>query len=535
MNDKNNETHQYDSCSAKGICSVEPRTSSLQEVLITYLKLLAFYSIELKKFGGQNNDVQKIILNTISTLMNKLETANEQFNQSLINLKTILSETKKTYLEVCKENNYSPKDISNNIKLEDKIDLTELIKEGSKEFNSRIESLSKETKDLFEIVLFVVKSLAINTIELQEYSENNNIINEAYENILTLLNLLNDNNEEISNIIDTIKSGAKINSKIEKEINKEKVERFGEPEKTEVSISTRNNNAILVTGNNLIDLENLLEFTKDKNIDIYTNGELIVAHTYPKFKKYPNLIGHYGKGKESCLLDFSSFKGAILITKHSVENIDYLYRGRLFTTDSFVPNGASKIINNDYTTLIEAAYNSKNFKDEDKGIKIQVGYSQEEINEKLSHIIREKEKYQHIVFICKDNHNDKNKNYFKNLLKNMPENTLAITFYIHKDCKNCINLKGIVDYNMIYPIIDKLQEIFIGLQYDISIFISKCDKHTVSKIISFREHGIKDIYLSMCTPIILNPNLIETLKKHFWIRTAEQPLNDIKTISENLT
>ena len=83
--------------------------------------------------------------------------------------------------------------------------------------------------------------------------------------------------------------------------------------------------------------------TKDKNIDVYTHGEMIIAHTYPKFREYKHLIGHFGVGVENCLLDFATFPGAILITKYAVENIEYLYRGRLFTMDSFVPKGAIKM------------------------------------------------------------------------------------------------------------------------------------------------------------------------------------------------
>ena len=68
------EDYQYDSCVSKGICSIGPRTSSLQEILVMYLKLLAFYTLELKNFGGHNKDAEIVILDTISTLMSNLET-----------------------------------------------------------------------------------------------------------------------------------------------------------------------------------------------------------------------------------------------------------------------------------------------------------------------------------------------------------------------------------------------------------------------------------------------------------------------------
>ena len=90
-------------------------------------------------------------------------------------------------------------------------------------------------------------------------------------------------------------------------------------------LSTRPNKAILVAGTNIQELKNVLDATKDKNIDVYTHGEMIVAYTYPKFGEYENLVGQFGKGIENCLLDFATFPGAILIARHSLENIEYLY------------------------------------------------------------------------------------------------------------------------------------------------------------------------------------------------------------------
>ena len=97
-----NEDYQYDSCISKGICSINPRTSSLREVLVMYLKLLAFYTLQLKHLGLKNNSTEDIILNTVSGLMSNLETGNEQFYQTLINLKLMILESIHTYKKYAK-------------------------------------------------------------------------------------------------------------------------------------------------------------------------------------------------------------------------------------------------------------------------------------------------------------------------------------------------------------------------------------------------------------------------------------------------
>ena len=176
------EDYQYDSCISKGICSIGPRTSSLQEVLIMYLKLLTFYTIELQSFGGHNKDAKKIILDTISMLMQNLEYQNEQFEKLLINIKTLIINSKKTYIKLCKDKNIEPKYIKTNIKLDSKINnINALIKQGEKEFGERNECLSQERKSLLEIMGFVIKSLCINIVELESYSKDEEIANKAFE------------------------------------------------------------------------------------------------------------------------------------------------------------------------------------------------------------------------------------------------------------------------------------------------------------------------------------------------------------------
>ena len=92
-------------------------------------------------------------------------------------------------------------------------------------------------------------------------------------------------------------------------------------------------------------------------------NDMMLAHTFPKFSTYQHLRGQYGQGIENCLLDFATFPGPIILTKHSLHNIENFYRGRLFTTDyTSSPKGIIKIENNDFSDIIDSAKKSKGFK-----------------------------------------------------------------------------------------------------------------------------------------------------------------------------
>lgn len=528
------EDYQYDSCVYNGICSIGPRTSSLQEVLIMYLKLLAFYTIELQNLGGYNKDAKQIILDTISMLMQNLEYQNKQFEQLLINIKTLLIDSKKTYLKICKERNIDPKFIKTNIKLDNKINnINTLIKQGENEYAKRIEYLSPERKCLLEIIGLIINSLCINVVELDSYKENPELSKKGFNKILTLLNFLNYQDTDINNIIDEINISTNIDNQINKEIIKIKSKLYGEPQKKEVSQSTRPNKAILVAGSSLKELENILEYTKDKNIDIYTHGEMIQAHTYPKFtNNYPQLQGQFGMGVENCLLDFATFPGAIFITKFATESIEYLYRGRLFTSDYFVPKGAIKI-KNDYSPIIKSALDAKGFKRGKSRSSINVGDSLENIELKLEKLFKNLNKYNHIIIIGPESFNRKNRIYFEALIKNIPNNIFIINFGNNKEKDNVISLEGLTDFSRLYHIIDKINTNIENNSIDISIFISKCDRHTISNIIYLKNNGIKNIFLSQCSPIMLNPSLINVLTEYYDIIPTTNTEDDIKQITNS--
>lgn len=520
-----NEDYQYDSCISKGICSINPRTSSLREVLVMYLKLLAFYTLQLKHLGLKNNSTEDIILNTVSGLMSNLETGNKQFFQTLINLKLIILESIHTYQKVCKECGIKPKFIKTDIKLNKKLNITHLIQLGEKEFNQKLKMISTEKKNLFEIMFLVLKSICINLVELKSFGLNDSC---AYSEILYLLDTLNylDLSENI--LLKKINKGVEIDYYLFELLNNIRKEKYGEQIESEVSYTTRPNKAILVAGTNIQELKNVLDATKDKNIDVYTHGEMIVAYTYPLFRKYKNLVGQFGKGIENCLLDFATFPGAILIARHSLENIEYLYRGRLFTTDNFVPQGVVKISNNDYSPLINSALDAKGFKHGKERNFVKIGCNNDDFEQKMNYIMENIKQFKNILIIGTEEHTSEQKEYFDKLLKHISEKTLVISLSERHNIKNFIHINFAPNFYMIYKIFNKIKDVVKMNNVKIILFLAKCNKHTISNILNLKRLGLENIYLNKCTPIMLNPTLTNTLKTVYGVCPTTNPKQDAK-------
>lgn len=522
-----NEDYQYDSCISKGICSINPRTSSLREVLVMYLKQLAFYTLHLKYLGVKNNATEDIILNTLSGLMSNLETGNKQFYKTLINLKSIIIESKDTYKRICKTRNIIPKEIETNIKLSKKLSITDLIRLGEKEFAKKIKIVSEEKRTIFEIIFLVLKSICINLVELKSFNIEDNC---AYSEILYLLNTINFPDLSKRILIKKINKAVEIDYMLVKKLYKTRLEHFGEQIEGEVSYSTHKGKAILVAGTNIQELKQVLDATQNTEIDVYTHGEMIVAYTYPVFKKYKNLKGQFGKGIESCLLDFATFPGAILIAKHSLENIEYLYRGRLFTTDNFVPQGVIQIVENDYTPLLNSALAAKGFKTGKERESTKIGCDNKKLLDKLNHLIDNIKDYKNIIIFGTEELTKEQQEYFNNLVKNIKNDTFIISLSEQHGNKNSINIKSAPDFYMIYRILEYILPCALKNNIKISLFIAKCDKHTISNVINIKKLGVDNIFLSKCTPVMLNPTLTNTLKNLYGIVPTTVAPEDLKRI-----
>ena len=303
-----------------------------------------------------------------------------------------------------------------------------------------------------------------------------------------------------------------------------KIELFGDPHCKEVSLSTRPNKAILVSGSNFVELERVLEYTKDKSVDVYTHGEMIFAHSYSKFHHYPHLVGHFKSGADNYLSDFANFPGSIFIQKYTTENIEYLYRGRLFTTDFYRPKGVVKIEDNDFAPLVESALQAKGFKHGKSKSTIYVGMSFSDIDSKLEKFFAHADKYRSVILIAPEYSVPKNKKYFETMINNIPSDAFVISYSYKRDCENLAKLNAVSEFSSVYYVMEKLK----NLGKNISVFLLNYNIHTVSNIINFNKVYGANLFLVKDSPIRINPTLIPILKDNFGLKEISNPLDDIK-------
>ena len=211
-----------------------------------------------------------------------------------------------------------------------------------------------------------------------------------------------------------------------------KREAFGVPKQTEVSCTGEGRPGILVTGSDFRDLQLLLEQTKDKEIDIYTHGEMLSAHAYPQLRAYTHLKGQYGGSWQTQKEDFEQFRGPVLATSEGVFLPKNSYKDRLFTTNYAGIPGCTHIGEKDgqkdFSALIELARKAEAPKPADVPTRM-TGFGHEELfsqAEAVSAMIREG-KISRLAIVAGDDGRAKIRTYYTDLIKVMPDDAKVLT------------------------------------------------------------------------------------------------------------
>ncbi|MBR6127325.1 hypothetical protein IKQ21_06535 [bacterium] len=515
-----NEDYQYNSCTSRGICSVNPRTSSLQEILVLYLCLASYYAQQLEGTSYKNKKIKNLILNTISIMVSNPEFSENDFEAIVSGFNTEIPKLINEYEKICKEKDEKPVYLKTPIKFDESANIINSIRLGQQEYLKKTQTMSESMRDLLRIIFVMAKSICINILDLESFN-----IEKGYTLILKLLNTLNNNHteEELKEIIlDT----AKANNELLSLLAAAKAERYGIQRPKEVFYSTQKGKAILVVGSNIRELEIILEEFKEDDIGIYTHDEMILAHTYPKFEEYKNLKGQYGQGMENCLLDFATFPGPVILTRHSLYNVEHLYRGRLYTTDFAYSKGVIPIINYDFSKVREALDSTKGFKTGKICESEVVGFNFEETIKLIDEKIKSNN-FSNIFIVGLNGYTKEEREYFETLFKIVPQNILIISLSICATRDNIICLNSCFDSFKMVELSKTIPE-----RYNIktTLFFPNCDRHTISKMIYIASLKKTDIFVGKCTPITLNPNLITTISKFFGVKELSTPKKDLNII-----
>lgn len=324
---------------------------------------------------------------------------------------------------------------------------------------------------------------------------------------------------------------------------------YGNPEITNINIGVGDKPGILVTGHDLLDLEELLEQTKDQGIDIYTHSEMLPAHTYPKLKQYSHLVGNYGDAWWFQKDDMDTFNGPVLFTSNCLVPPKPEYKDKLFTTGAVGFDGITHIPSRepgekkDFSAIIKMAKTCDPPRELESG-HVTAGFGHHQVlalADKVIEAVKSGAIKRFIVMAgCDGRH--KTREYYTQVAKELPKDAVILTAgcakyrYNKLDMGDIDGIPRILDAGQcndsysLAVIAMELQKAF-GLDdindLPISFDIAWYEQKAVLVLLALLSLGIKNIRIGPTLPGFLSPGVAATLVEKFNIKPITTPAEDV--------
>ena len=519
------ETAGNKGCMFGGVCGKKPETANLQDLLIYVTKGLSEITTRLRSEG---KEVPAAIDRLITTnLFMTITNANFDDDRFIDRINATLSSRDELFEQLHDDTGLSDAASWQYRTAEErtlKADKVGVLDTGNEDLRS-----------LRELTLYGLKGMAA-------YNKHANILGYADTAIdaflqKALAKTLDDSlstDDLTSLVLETGSFGVKVMALLDTA----NTSTYGNPEITKVELGVRNNPAILISGHDLRDLEMLLEQTANTGVDVYTHSEMLPAHYYPAFKKYPHFAGNYGNAWWKQKEEFEAFNGPILLTTNCLVPPKESYKDRIYTTGSVGFSGCKHIDGEigetkDFSAIIEHAKKCPPPTQLERGDLVG-GFAHHQVlalADKVVDAVKSGAIKKFVVMAGCDGRSPA-RNYYTDFAKALPQDTVILTAGCAKYKYNKLPLGDIGgiprvldagqcnDSYSLALIALKLKEVF-GLndinQLPIVYNIAWYEQKAVIVLLALLSLGVKNIHLGPTLPAFLSPNVAKVLIENFGI------------------
>lgn len=532
------ETYKGMGCASRGVCGKDAGLSSLMDLLLYVTKgicvIRANFPVEELK-DEDNHFVYSSLFKTITNANFDADDIKRQIAKGMEIKNKLKSRAK-----------------SMNVRVPD-IDAV-MWNGGVPEYEKKAKTLGVLTeknvdiRSLSETILYGIKGIAAYMYHAEALGYSNKAVDRYVDEVMAALVM---KTLSIQQLTDLLLETGRVGLEAMKLLDKANTDTYGNPEMTRVNIGVRKNPGILVTGHDLRDLEELLEQTKGKGVDVYTHGEMLPVAAYPFFKQYEHYVGNYGNAWWKQAEEFAAFKGPILFTTNCIvppaENSTY--RNRIYTTGVASLKNSLHIDDRkegkpkDFSKIIEHAKHCAPPKELEYG-NIIIGFGHRQLSlffNKIMDAVNNGNIRQLVVMAGCDGRM-KSREYYTDFAQLLPSDTMILTAGCAKYRYNKLNLRSIdgmprvIDAgqcNDVYSIVLFLQRMKETMNVedinDLPVFynIAWYEQKSVIVLLALLYMGVRNIKLGPTLPAFLSENVLDILQKKFNITTINTPKNDV--------
>jgi len=337
-----------------------------------------------------------------------------------------------------------------------------------------------------------------------------------------------------------------INYKTMELLDRGNTETFGTPTPTEVPLGVKAGKAILVSGHDLLDLDELLKQTEGKGITIYTHGEMLPAHGYPKLKAYPQLYGNYGTAWQNQKKEFAEFPGAILMTTNCIQEPQASYVDNIFTRATVGWPGARHIENRDFSAVVERALALPGFPEDAPGKTVHVGFMRNAVlahAEKIIELVKAG-KIRHFFLVGGCDGAKPGRDYYTRFVEEAPADTVILTLacgkyrFYDKDLGSIDGIPRLLDmgqcndaYSAIQVALGLADAFEVGVNdLPLTLILSWYEQKAAAILLTLLYLGLKDMRLGPTMPAFLTPDVAKFIVDTYNLHPITTPEEDLQTI-----
>ena len=533
------QTAKGTGCTVVGVCGKQPDVAVLQDLLIYALRGLSLVAVEGRKVGLSDRAVNVFTCEaTFSTLTNV--DFDPQRLITLIKRTVELREDLKARVKAAG----GKWDFSDGpATLQPAALQEELVKQGE---GVGIQSDTTTDRDIHGLqwtVTFGIKGVAA-------YADHARILGQEDEKVYAFIHegLAAPLNKALTlnDWVGLVLKCGEINLRAMELLDAANTGTYGHPVPTKVPLGAKKGKAILVSGHDLKDLEEILKQTEGKGIFVYTHGEMLPTHAYPGLKKYAHFYGHYGTAWQNQTREFAQFPGAILMTTNCIQKPKESYQGNIFTTGLVGWPGVTHIADKNFTPVIEKALSLPGFTEDSNGKSVTCGFGRNAVMgvaDKVIEAVKNKA-IRHFFLVAGCDGAKPGRNYYTQFAEMAPKDTVILTLacgkfrFFDKDLGDIGGIPRLLDvgqcndaYSAIQIAVALSKAFNVGVNdLPLSMILSWYEQKAVAILLTLFYLGIKNIRLGPSLPAFITPNVLDVLVKNFNIMPISTPEADLKAI-----
>jgi hydroxylamine reductase len=535
------QTFRGTGCVDNGVCGKDPVTADLQDLLIHGLKGVAAYASRAGKLGAADPEVNRWALTALFATGANVNFDAADIERLIRRGAEVRDSARALYENACRAAGRAPEHVNGAAGFAPASTLDGLLEQAAQiAAPRRFVSLGEEITGLQELTIYGLKGAAAYAEHARQLGYEKP---EFYAGIYDILNTVADPASGQDALVAAALKTGELNYGIMEMLDAANTGAYGHPSPASIRVEPLRGKAIVVSGHDLADLYELLVQTEGKGINVYTHGEMLPAHGYPKLRAFPHLAGNYGGAWMLQQREFSDFPGAILMTSNCIQEPREDYRGRIFTSGPVQWPGVPHVSKRDFSAVIDAALATPGFAEDGPDTRILTGFGHNAVMGVAGQVVEAVKAgaIRHFYLIGGCDGARPGRNYYTEFAQSVPQDCMVLTLACGKFRFNKLDFGTVAGLPRLLDIgqcNDAYSAIQIALALSkafecgvndlpLSLIISWYEQKAVAVLLTLLHLGIRNIRIGPTLPAFVTPGTLKLLVDTFNLMPIGEPEADL--------